>query len=267
MSASSPPNLPTEIPTLTHPLGAPAAPDPHLSPSIQRSLTDKIAAYELKYLISREDAARVEAWAAQSMQPDVHANPLLGGYQTTTLYLDTPNHDVLLRADGFRRRKFRLRRYGSDRTVFLERKTRQGHRVEKRRSHVPLADLATLASHLALESSPAHWFVHKTTATNLLPACRVTYNRNAFVVLTESGPLRLTLDRNIRGTPTTAWDLTPIADPTPSILHDQVICEFKFRGNLPRLFKDLITHLNLTPGKVSKYRRLMALHTGGAIDV
>jgi hypothetical protein len=237
--------------------------DDLLSPSLIRA-GNSAPAFELKFLLSAAAAAELERWGASRMLPDAYADPRHGGaYQTTTLYLDTAERDVFHRSPGHRRRKFRLRRYGEEARVYLERKSRKGDRVAKRRSDVPLDSVVelvripTLTAEQCTAEWSGDWFRDRVVRRALRPACRVTYERTAFVQTGEDGPLRLTFDRGLRGLPASDWDLTPIA-PAPSILADQVICEFKFRGALPQLFKEAIHSLRLEAGSVSKYRRLMA---------
>jgi hypothetical protein len=234
--------------------------DPHgdlLSPTILRINGEEMVAYELKFLVAAPAAQQIQQWAADHMQPDANSDPRqAGAYQTTTLYLDTQGRDVLHRSAGYQFRKYRLRRYGNESSVYLERKTRRGDRVKKRRTQVPLAELAALAENHAADDWPGHWFRQRIAGELLMPACRVTYDRTAFVLASAEGPLRLTLDRRIRGQATDVWDLTPL-DGVPSILPDQVVCEFKFRGALPGLFKQAIGAFQLDAGGVSKYRRIM----------
>lgn len=237
-----------------------------LSPSIQRTRGESIPAYELKFVVSEDVARRIEAWAEKHLDRDAYAGLHLGGsYQTTTLYLDTPAFDVLHRSPGFRRRKFRLRRYGEELTIFLERKARWSDRVKKRRSAVTLPDLARLneadvaVGEMHIEH-PWSWFRDRIQLRGLRPSCRLTYQRTAFVKPDAAGPLRLTFDRSIRGVPTTDWDLSPVesaAANCTNVLPGQVVCEFKFREAMPALFKDVINDLQLQTGSVSKYRRVM----------
>ena len=236
-----------------------------LSPSIQRTVGEQMAAYELKFLIHERVAQLVESWAAGAMQRDAFADLKHGGaYQTTTLYLDTPKRDVFHRSKGFRSSKFRLRRYGSENLVYLERKTRRGDRVSKRRCDVPMCEMAALANQEVAAAWPGAWFHDRVAKFPLRPSCRLTYDRTAFVKMTEDGPLRMTLDRHIRGLMAQEWDLTPL-DAGHNILEDHVVCEFKFRGSMPGLFKQVIHTLQLEAGSVSKYRRMM-LASGLTID-
>lgn len=232
-------------------------PEELLSPSIQRSPSESIPAFELKFLLAEEVAQHVEAWATEHLERDAFASPERGGsYQTTTLYLDTPGLDVFYRTSGFRGRKYRLRRYGEGERIYLERKSRRGDRVKKRRCDVPLADLAIFPFDGAAVDWPGLWFRDRIGVRALQPVCRITYERTAFMQATSEGPVRLTLDRQIRGVPAASWDLPPVRE-GHSILAGQVICEFKFRAALPALFKDLIADLRIQPVSISKYRRVM----------
>jgi hypothetical protein len=232
-------------------------PEELLSPSIQRSLGESVPAFELKFLLPEEVAQQVEAWAATHLERDIFSSRERGGaYQTTTLYLDTPGLDVFYRTRGFRGRKYRLRRYGEDERIYLERKSRRGDRVKKRRSDVPLADLAIFRFDGAAVEWPGLWFRDRIGVRGLQPVCRISYERTAFVQTTSQGPVRLTLDRQIRGLPAASWDLPPVRE-GHGILAGQVICEFKFRAGLPALFKDIIADLKIQPASISKYRRVM----------
>jgi hypothetical protein len=105
------------------------------SPSLAGPARERRAAYELKFLVDEALAAEVERWARTHLKADPHGQPELGGaYRTTSLYFDTPEMDVYRRTPGYRRRKFRARRYGLTSWLYLERKWKAGDRVSKRRS-------------------------------------------------------------------------------------------------------------------------------------
>lgn len=232
-----------------------AAPETALaSPSL--SERGEAAAYELKFLVTQEQAEAIRELVNGRLTPDPHADPALGGYRTTSLYFDTPGLDVFRGTVGFRRRKHRLRRYGDGTHVFLERKTKRGDRVRKRRTVIPDGELALLANPLSLVDWPGHWFHRYLLRRGLSPTCRITYDRVALVGLSADGPLRLTFDRQIRGALTAAWDLSAV-DAGPVILPDYVIVEFKYRAFLPALFKEIIQAQRLTPSPVSKYRTFL----------
>jgi hypothetical protein len=204
-------------------------------------------AFELKYLLGDEVAA-VEAWARRHMLPDPHG--VEGCYGTTSLYCDTEALDVFHRRPGFRRNKYRLRRYESGELVHLERKRRQGDKVRKRREVMPLDQLALLQSETLDDQVPFAWFLRSLRLRQLRPAARVAYQRTAF-----HGPgIRLTIDRQLRGERAAEWNLTPLEGGRP-LLEGKAVLELKFAGLLPGLFRDLLATLpGQLPGGVSKYR-------------
>jgi hypothetical protein len=225
-----------------------------LSPSLLPREQTRGDAYELKFLLDPAAADRVLARVAGFMRTDPHGDPALGGgYRTTTLYLDTPNLDVFHRTPSFKRRKYRVRRYGLTSWVYLERKTKIGERVRKRRAALPEVDLPRMAAADSPEDWPGHWFHHRARFKGLGPAARVWYTRSAWVGQCAEGPLRLTIDRDIAGVPASEWRLAP-AEAGKLLLPGQVILELKFQGALPRPFKDLVFDFTLSPAAVSKYR-------------
>lgn len=234
---------------MTHPV-----PAGFESPSLATS-ENGVPAFELKFLLDEARARQVEDWARQRLTLDPHGDPTLGGaYRTTSLYCDTPELDVFRRSPSYKRRKFRVRRYGSLPWAFVERKSRWGDRVAKRRTALPEEELVHLAHPMSLVTWPGHWFHRRLIARRLSPACRISYQRTAYVGSCPESPLRLTLDRRIHGILTNDWTLAPFEGGL-SLLAGQVILEFKFRQALPLPFKEVITDQRLSPLSVSKYRR------------
>src|SRR6266567_9231034 len=108
--------------------GADVLADHVRSPGLR--VSGAIPAFELKFVLDEILAAKVARWCAARMQPDPHGDPALGGlYRTTTLYLDTAAFDVVHGIGAFRWHKYRLRRYGHEAWVFVERKRKSGDRV------------------------------------------------------------------------------------------------------------------------------------------
>src|SRR5947208_6777877 len=89
---------------------------PLLSPALTNGAGQ---AFELKFLLPADRAAAVEEWARRWLTPDPHGQA--GTYRVLSLYCDTPGLDVYHRAPGYRRRKYRLRRYGLAEVIHLER--------------------------------------------------------------------------------------------------------------------------------------------------
>src|SRR6478736_4750673 len=101
------------------PTAEPIPESPAVSPGLAtRSLG---AAFELKFRLTPAEAAFVEAWARKHLTPDHHGAG--GSYKVASVYCDTPGFDVFRRSAGFKRRKYRVRRYGDSPELFLERKT------------------------------------------------------------------------------------------------------------------------------------------------
>jgi hypothetical protein len=225
-----------------------------LSPSLVNGSTGGASdgdAYELKFHLPARTADQVEAWARQRLAPDPHGEA--GLYLTTTLYCDTPRLDVYHRSPGFRRSKFRVRRYEQGEPIFLERKRRRGDRVRKRRDAVPLADVPLLGGSDISLDWPGLWFFRQVRFRDLRPACRIAYRRTAFQGASPLGPVRLTLDRDVIGVPAQQWDLSAVG-PGRALLPGAVVMEMKFRTTLPPLFHELLGQLPPTLGRISKYR-------------
>jgi len=231
-----------------------------VSPTVDES--HPTTAYEIKYLINADTVEFVRRWASEHLSLDPHACPDNEcGYLTTTLYLDTPTLDVFHRGTGHKRRKYRIRRYGDAAEAFVECKTRRGDATAKQRCNIHLDQVARLGSREAGNGWAAEGFRSEIEKRGLLPICRISYLRSAWMTPTATGPIRLTIDRQIRGTPADDWQLTPVNDGR-QILEQQFILEFKFRETMPKLFKSLLEQAPLSGAAVSKYRRWMQASLG-----
>jgi hypothetical protein len=214
-------------------------------------------ATELKFPVYPDVASRIQAWARAHLQPDPNAGGPAGDtYRVTTLYFDTAQWDVFHRRASFGRSKFRIRRYGAGDTVFLERKARTRTLLSKRRSLIPLAELPRLAGPYAEPGWPGFWLHRRLRLRQLSPVCQLRYDRTARVAPGPHGPIRLTLDRDLRGLPTVGMWFCD--DPGMAILPDAVIVELKFRREAPLLFKRLIEEFALNVATFSKYRHAAA---------
>lgn len=230
------------------------------SPSLARSVRGNEPAREMKLLLSEAQARDVEARLAPLLSLDPHADPDEGNsYRLSTLYCDTPQLDVLHRRGRYRLFKFRLRRYGDANQVYLERKSKRGTQVRKRRASVDLSELNYFDEALCPEPWAGNWYHRQVRRNRFAPQCLIQYERVAYFGACGSGPLRLTFDRNVRGSLQHDWSL---AEPTDSLLllPGMVVCEFKFRAALPALFKSVLQLLQLAPQGVSKYRGCLQAH-------
>lgn len=225
-----------------------------LSPSLVDAASpgqDRTDAYELKFHLPADAAARAEEWARRRLTPDVHG--VEGRYQITSLYCDTAAMDVYHKTKGFKRAKFRVRRYGDGETIFLERKRRKGDVVKKRRDAVAPPELPLLGgSDVSLEW-PGWWFYRQVQFKGLRPSVCIGYTRTAFMGTSATGAVRLTLDRGVSGLPAEGWAV-PSVQGGKVLLSDSVILELKFRATLPPLFLELLSELPPSGPGVSKYR-------------
>lgn len=230
-----------------------------ISPSLLPMADLRLPAHEMKFLVTEHEAEHLERVLARSLMPDLHAQPDCGEgrYWTTTVYCDTPQFDVYFRQGRFRRRKFRLRRYGSDETIYLERKTKQGTQVRKQRSPIPLNDVLRLAQPTQDAVWDGDWFHNRVVKYGLTPTVALQYRRTAYCGFGENGPIRLTFDHDIAGRLADSWVVTPF-EGGHSLYVDRVVCEMKFRGDLPSIFKTAAEELRLSPTGISKYRSCLA---------
>src|SRR5262245_243565 len=75
----------------------------HASPSLHRKRPGGARAFELKFLLSPEEAAEVEYRLGPALQLDPHADPAReNSYRITTLYCDTPQWQVFYQEGRFR---------------------------------------------------------------------------------------------------------------------------------------------------------------------
>ncbi|MBI2804415.1 MAG: polyphosphate polymerase domain-containing protein [Planctomycetes bacterium] len=223
-----------------------------LSPSLWQDREEP--AFEFKFQVDQTKARDLATWAAEHLNLDPHADPQLeNSYRVHGLYFDTPFLDVYHRSPGFKKRKFRLRRYGEGATIFLEQKRKSAGRVAKRRVPIGEGDLARLREPYAEVEWPGVWFHRRISQRQLQPSCLISYCRQAYFGHNAEGPLRMTLDRQVRAGDANGWSIATLADGGPT-LTEQVLLELKFRRHLPALFKALMQDFALTPGPLSKYR-------------
>jgi VTC domain len=238
------------------------ASDALLSPALASSAGGLRYAYEMKFVLAASLAAELQKWAQQHLKVDPHASPEHNdGYQISTLYLDTPQKAMFHRQEGYKTKKYRVRRYALHTHIYLECKQRRGDKTRKQRQSWPAHELAKFATEEPLSLGEAGAFKQTLQTKNLQPSCHMTYWRSAYMAHDGNSTLRLTLDRNIRGRLTQEWNVQPLEE-TLSPLTDQVICELKFHTALPQLFKQCIAEHSLQPAAFSKYRRLLQRELG-----
>ena len=228
-----------------------------MSPSTDTRENREFAA-EVKFLISRPLAEQIREWARARLSPDPNAaGAMQDTYRISSLYFDTEKFDVFRRTGSFGRSKYRIRRYGASDTIFLERKLKTRGMVSKRRTLVPMEDLSRLADQEPERGWLGFWYHRRLSAREVRPVCQIAYERTARVLMTQHGPIRLTLDENIR---TVATERLKFQDASEGMLlaPNHVILELKFRQGLPSLFEVLTNEFSLVAQPVSKYRHAVA---------
>lgn len=142
------------------------------SPSIDPGQFRRFAS-EIKFVIGRPLAEEVRSWARRNLMADPHGcGADQDAYTITTLYLDTEEFDVLSRTGSFARGKYRIRRYGSGRTVFLERKMKSRGLVCKKRSQIEMAEMSRLVEPEAERGWDGYWFHRRILARGLRQSAR-----------------------------------------------------------------------------------------------
>ena len=213
---------------------------------------------EMKFLVSPEQADGIREWARVNLSPDPHAGGAAGDeYRVTSLYLDTEDLAVFERRGSYGRSKYRVRRYGESNRIFLERKLKTRNRVGKIRSIVGADEVAMLERLESPKKWAGHWFHQRVQVRELAPVCQISYSRMARMGMSESGPIRLTVDQDLRATVVNRYAFAPV-DASVVLSPDQRILELKYKAEIPGLFKELMQKFDLRPQPSSKYRLAVA---------
>lgn len=221
--------------------------------------------YEIKYRISPETAAEVQAWIARNMQPDANGEGGSSCYSVHSLYLDSADWRIFreTRNGNFSRFKLRARTYGfnDEAPVFLEVKARMGEAMTKSRAEVSRADglrvlhggLPECPSTPALENFRDHMDRYRA-----FPRVWVTYRRSAWVG-GERGLVRVTFDTEIKMAPATPHMEEPERwYPLPDVRQLSIL-EMKYNGSYPRWMAETVRRFDLERKAMSKYRHAVDL--------
>ena len=226
--------------------------------AVSPSLISPRGASEMKFVVDASIADAIAAWAKQHLAADPRAGEGEDGYRVNSLYLDTLNFDTYRRHPGFRRRKFRLRRYGNESTIWLELKRKRHGLVSKRRVSIAETEWSQQICQPSDLDWEGAWFRRRLDQRQLRPVCQVTYCRSARVGTSANGPIRLTIDRDLFATNAADWRVPSGPLFGEPLLNSQRIVELKFRDVLPASFRSLIQDLRLAPTSFSKYRESVA---------
>lgn len=228
------------------------SPEP-MSPSTDTRENREFAS-EIKFLVANPLADQICDWARARLLPDPNAGGGVGDtYRITSLYFDNERFDVFHRRGSYGRSKLRVRRYGEGEVAFLERKLKTRGLLAKRRCIVPLHEVLLLRGATPGKNWEGYWFHRRLLAREYKPICQISYQRTARVAMTPFGPIRLTIDHELRGT---RFDELRFTDEPGQLLLDSTcVLEMKFRRDLPALFKNIAQEFVLNPVAFSKYRQ------------
>ncbi len=225
--------------------------------------------YELKYLITREQQAAVQALLVERMMPDVHGDEH-GNYAITSLYYDTPDYKAYWdKVEGHRfRRKVRVRVYGAqtvtlDTRCFLEIKQREQKVLQKKRVQLPYAE--AIAFHELPErlnpragtkgdSAVVQEAAYLYGTLHLQPSCVVRYNRLAYNGNQQYPDLRVTFDTDLK---CRIHDLTLLstgyADDSYVLSPEWCVMEIKANQSIPYWLAQIVSQNCCTARRISKY--------------
>lgn len=209
--------------------------------------------YEFKYLLTKEQQARLLANAGKRLIPDEYSHSSI-----RNLYLDTPDFRLIRRSmeKPIYKEKLRLRSYGKadgDYPVFMELKKKYRSIVYKRRLTLPHAQALRCLTgedfwpntQIGGEIDYAMHFY-----PNLEPRVFLSYERDSWKE--AEGGLRITFDESIRFR-TDALTLDSDSWGTPLLEDDQVLMELKVSEAIPLWMVHLLTDSGLYKTSFSKY--------------
>ena len=209
--------------------------------------------YELKYLLSREQRAAVEAVLPEHMKPDRYGPSVI-----RNLYFDTGDYRLIRRSmeKPVYKEKLRIRSYASasaEDTVFVELKKKYKGIVYKRRLMLP-QDTAIKwlcgCSSLMPDSQIGREIQYFCSFYgNLHPTVFLSYSRQAW---SDGRDLRITFDDNIV---CRQDDLHLSAEPcgSPLLPEGLTLMEIKTSGGIPLWLTRILTRQQIFKTSFSKY--------------
>jgi hypothetical protein len=227
----------------------------------------KFNRFELKYIITLQQAETFKHALRPYMHPDEHGNDN-GRYTLASLYYDSPDLRCYCEKEyGLRfRRKLRLRRYETseilteESPIFVEIKQRVNRVTQKRRALLSFGEALRLCNDRQIpEFAPEDKAVIEEIYVflwqyNLRPVSIVRYKRQAFIGTAYDLGLRVTFDTSLtfQAHPLHLHD---VPHGLPMMPANQVVMEIKVNERIPSWLTGLIADHNLRLERVSKYCR------------
>ena len=227
----------------------------------------KFNRFELKYVLTLEQAARFKGDLRNYLVPDEHGDNN-GLYSLSSLYYDSPELRCYWeKENGIKfRRKLRMRRYESgellteETPIFLEIKQRVDRVTQKRRAVLPYGEALRLCQDRQMPNFAREdqGLIEEIFAFlwqyNLRPATIVRYDRQAFLSEKYDIGLRVTFDTSLTFQ-THPLHLHEYPSALPMLAPYLTIMEIKVNERIPSWLAEMIAMHNLQLIRVSKYCR------------
>ncbi len=206
-------------------------------------------------------------------------------YTVRSIYFDTPDFECYhTKIDGQKHRnKVRLRGYNKEKstnTVFLEIKRKYEAPILKNRAPMKYGFAKSLFHGVNPElfikntdkfqdaRDNASKFMYNVYARKMRPVVCVIYEREPYLSKTndEGNNLRITFDKNLRGTPYPTVDELYREDRARTAIQGIFILEVKFNEYYPSWMKPIIAMLGLVKESASKYCLCIDAHPSIDVD-
>ena len=212
--------------------------------------------HELKFLVSDQELEIIRYRLNPLMRMDAHHSG--GTYQIRSLYFDDLEDSCMREnEDGIdNRRKFRIRIYGGDDVIKLEKKIKYRGMTRKLSENLTIEQCRfymqgrTPPFAEASERLQKELFAEIKTK-GMRPISIVQYERTAFVE--PAGNVRITFDRNIGGSKAITAFLDERVPLIPVLPQGQHILEVKFDQFLPQYIENVLNMGTLQQTSFSKY--------------
>ena len=210
--------------------------------------------YELKYIITKEQAKYLENAIADYMKMDDY-----GKTSVMSIYYDTTDYQLIrhsLEKPNFKE-KIRLRSYGLSELgnpVYLELKRKANDVVYKRRMQTTIKEATDFFNYKIDIKDKSQIAKEITYFRNnygfLVPTCLIIYDRVAYYQ--EGSSLRLTIDYNPRYRCSNLC-LNDSLEGIPLIGDDKAILEIKIQDAIPLWLSHILDKGNMYKNSFSKY--------------
>ena len=235
----------------------------------------KFNRFELKYLVSLQQAEQFKAALQAYVVPDEHGQDN-GRYTLSSLYYDSPDLRCYRENEhGLKsRRKLRVRRYETNELftdespVFVEIKQRYDRVTQKRRTVLPYREALRLCNDRQI---PANGLGDEALLDeiyvflwqyNLRPVSIVRYDRQAFIGTEYDSGLRVTFDTSLSFQAHQLY-LHEQSSSLPMLPATSVVMEIKVNERIPSWLTEMIAIHNLQRVGISKYCR--SIEASGSI--